>query len=256
MYQSTPSRSDPTQSSTRNTQSSAGSAKNLKRSEYQKKYYRNNKAKCRETSNRWLARNREKMRQYYREYNRTKRNPEDSRRRWRENREHNLRRAKLYQKAHRAELLLYWKEYNSKRRDKRKSQAMERGKELRDGHRKWCAKNRDKRNASAKRYRETHQPLVKSARKRRRARVKNAKTDLKGLVVLETIVASKKRARCYYCKSLFNSKEAHLDHVIALASGGDHSTSNLCVSCPTCNLRKKDKRPSDLHFTKQPCLNL
>ena len=47
---------------------------------------------------------------------------------------------------------------------------------------------------------------------------------------------------CVYCSS--DCLESyHVDHVIPLAKGGQHCTSNLAVACPTCNLRKSDKMP-------------
>lgn len=35
----------------------------------------------------------------------------------------------------------------------------------------------------------------------------------------------------------------HLDHVEPLSRGGLHTVANLCVSCPTCNLKKNAKDP-------------
>ena len=47
---------------------------------------------------------------------------------------------------------------------------------------------------------------------------------------------------CVYC--LVDCLESyHVDHVIPLAKGGQHCTSNLAIACPTCNLRKSDKMP-------------
>lgn len=37
----------------------------------------------------------------------------------------------------------------------------------------------------------------------------------------------------------------HIDHVHPLSKGGLHVVSNLCISCPTCNVRKNAKNPLD-----------
>jgi 5-methylcytosine-specific restriction endonuclease McrA len=57
------------------------------------------------------------------------------------------------------------------------------------------------------------------------------------------------KARQYYLnnkkkilkKARLRYKTNHLDHVIPLAWGGLHDISNLCLACPTCNLRKHIK---------------
>lgn len=47
---------------------------------------------------------------------------------------------------------------------------------------------------------------------------------------------------CVYCSSSC-PESYHIDHIIPLAKGGQHCTSNLAIACPTCNLRKSDKMP-------------
>jgi 5-methylcytosine-specific restriction endonuclease McrA len=42
---------------------------------------------------------------------------------------------------------------------------------------------------------------------------------------------------CRYCRTPLG-KDKHLDHRIPLARGGAHAPSNVCWSCPSCNLRK------------------
>lgn len=45
---------------------------------------------------------------------------------------------------------------------------------------------------------------------------------------------------CFYCGSDC-AKSYHADHFIPLSKGGQHVLQNLRMSCPRCNLRKKDK---------------
>lgn len=42
---------------------------------------------------------------------------------------------------------------------------------------------------------------------------------------------------CIYC----GSKSEHLDHVIPLSRGGNHSVGNLVAACKKCNLQKNNK---------------
>ncbi len=44
---------------------------------------------------------------------------------------------------------------------------------------------------------------------------------------------------CYYCDKKLDSW--HLEHMVPVSRGGLHDDSNLCLSCPSCNLRKQTK---------------
>ena len=44
---------------------------------------------------------------------------------------------------------------------------------------------------------------------------------------------------CLYCNR--ELQEYHLEHKLPISRGGLHDDKNLCLSCPRCNLRKKDK---------------
>lgn len=123
------------------------------------------------------------------------------------------------------------------------------------GARLWQSKNRDKvrgyEQAWAKKN--PHKRHAKSAR--RRARIAGAYQDGTADAFYK-FVRSKKSIPCYYCGSGVAGKDAHIDHVIAVSKQGNHSSENLCASCPTCNLRKNNKAPSEIHFLPQPLLNL
>ena len=58
---------------------------------------------------------------------------------------------------------------------------------------------------------------------------------------IRTFIKELRRKRkfcCYYCKKQFSTKLAHIDHIVAIAKGGEHAISNLCASCKKCNLSK------------------
>ena len=91
--------------------------------------------------------------------------------------------------------------------------------------------------------------------KRRRAKIKGCVVN-RNADAFYKFVRSKKRIRCYYCGGWVSGKEAHIDHVIALAKSGNHSSENLCASCERCNKRKCAKLPSEIPFIDQGLLNL
>lgn len=47
---------------------------------------------------------------------------------------------------------------------------------------------------------------------------------------------------CWWC-GIQLSDQYHIDHRIPIVKGGSNSPSNLCLSCPHCNLSKSDKMP-------------
>ncbi len=49
---------------------------------------------------------------------------------------------------------------------------------------------------------------------------------------------------CFYCDKDCD-KDFHVDHIIPLSKGGEHERYNLCISCPTCNLRKNSLDPEE-----------
>jgi 5-methylcytosine-specific restriction endonuclease McrA len=54
-------------------------------------------------------------------------------------------------------------------------------------------------------------------------------------------IKSSKSVNCYYCGSAVSGSVSHIDHMVPLARGGAHRVENLCVACPSCNLRKGKK---------------
>lgn len=56
---------------------------------------------------------------------------------------------------------------------------------------------------------------------------------------------------CYYCNDQYSSDRLHIDHVIPVSKGGKHSSDNICKSCDSCNLKKRNKDNSELSFLDQ-----
>lgn len=57
------------------------------------------------------------------------------------------------------------------------------------------------------------------------------------------------RWRCVGCRCCIRLK-FHLDHIVALASGGLHEVTNLQLLCPRCNAKKGKKHPIDFMQSK------
>ncbi len=99
-------------------------------------------------------------------------------------------------------------------------------------------KNKEKRSAAAKLWKKNNKSSVRASNWKRKA-IKRSAT-VKDLVVIRNFIQSfktKKKIRCYYCGNSINGT-FHIDHVKALALGGEHSIDNICVSCQECNLTK------------------
>jgi hypothetical protein len=80
---------------------------------------------------------------------------------------------------------------------------------------------------------------------RRRMLKANANAYFK--ITYQTIefIIEKYDGKCAYCNIDCRNK-FHIDHKIPLSRGGDNRVENLALSCPTCNLKKKDK--TDIEF--------
>lgn len=50
---------------------------------------------------------------------------------------------------------------------------------------------------------------------------------------------------CYWCHEPTTQRHRHLDHILPLALGGEHSSANLCIACPKCNSAKGALHPND-----------
>lgn len=164
-------------------------------------------------------------------------------------------------------LRLKWKEYALKNKAKRqaynklyhqrryKSDGIYRQKLLATSkirsvtHREYCRE-------AVRKYAKKNPHVYKIKYLKYKALKRGATVDPAGIAVFIKSVKSKKTVICYYCKKRIPSFGCHIDHIVALSKGGNHASSNLCVSCPTCNDRKGAKNISSLDFIPQKLLSL
>ncbi len=99
----------------------------------------------------------------------------------------------------------------------------ERMERRREVGRSWARRNPDK---------------IQANRRAQRAR-RSAATKVER--VFRSKVWDRDHGICHICAAPADPDDWHLDHVVPLAAGGEHSYANVAVSHPKCNLRKGAK---------------
>lgn len=144
-----------------------------------------------------------------------------------------------------------------KQRDKERYADPTQKQKMKDTHQEWVNSNRDKLAAIERRYYYNNQGLIlereriqgkvrrkrynerhpernsNSRAKRRSAIGSHKKSDV------ELQIKSQK-SKCWWCGNKIE-ETYHVDHRIALNKGGTNWATNICISCPPCNLSKGDK---------------
>lgn len=145
-------------------------------------------------------------------------------------REEKLAYAREYYRAHR-------EEFSSARKARRLADVGF-AEECRERARKWGKLNPEKRRAKLRAWRQKNPDRVKSHLAKRYAITRGAESA--ELFSREEIY-TRDNGRCFHCGRNVPSSGWHLDHIIPVSKGGTHTKSNVCVSCPRCNLVKSDK---------------
>jgi 5-methylcytosine-specific restriction endonuclease McrA len=102
----------------------------------------------------------------------------------------------------------------------------------------WQQANRERDNANERAWRarnpERTRAAINEAWHRRRARLASVPTDQ----WTRRDVWERDDGLCIYCGDDLDPQNWHVDHVIPIARGGSNLLSNVCASCPSCNLQK------------------
>lgn len=127
--------------------------------------------------------------------------------------------------------------YNASYRDdpERKAKAVERTKA-------WMEANPERSAEWRKRYREENRQKIYAWIRDRRA--KKASAPGRHTAADIEAIGSRQKWKCAWCGCKCEGSY-HVDHIIPLAKGGTNWPDNLCISCPTCNLKKKAKLPHE-----------
>ena len=61
-------------------------------------------------------------------------------------------------------------------------------------------------------------------------------------------IGTRQKWKCAWCGAGCK-RSYHVDHIMPLAKGGSNWPENLCIACPTCNMKKKAKLPHEFAQT-------
>jgi 5-methylcytosine-specific restriction endonuclease McrA len=103
----------------------------------------------------------------------------------------------------------------------------------------WRLNNRARRNAVAAKWIKANPEFNQEKSRRRRARVAGNGVEPVTKAHLKLLFDAQDGC-CRYCRTPLG-EDKHLDHRIPIARGGPHAPSNVCWSCPSCNLKKNVK---------------
>lgn len=109
----------------------------------------------------------------------------------------------------------------------------------------WRAANPERAKANQARWRAANSDRRYANNARRRALLRGAPVRDQ---IRKSDVWERDRGICHLCGKRANPRDWHLDHLLPLSCGGDHSMNNVAVSHPSCNLRKKNTGPSQLRL--------
>ncbi len=101
-------------------------------------------------------------------------------------------------------------------------------------HREFHARNRDRRLAKTAAWKAANPDKVRDAVAARRA--SRAAVHIED--VDRSIVWDRDSGICHVCNQAADPADWHLDHIMPIAKGGEHSYANTAVSHPRCNLSK------------------
>ncbi len=181
-------------------------------------YRDQNREKTRESGRRYAASHREERRAYQREYVKA-------------NRELLKAKQEAYRAENRDALL-----------ERGRLRYRENAEVLRQKRRDYYEANRELERERARKWHKENPEKSRAISARRRALMAGA--DVAEFVSRDYVIA-RDRSRCHICKKLCRRDEIHIDHLVPLTRGGEHSARNLAVACAPCNRRKKNGAAND-----------
>jgi len=147
------------------------------------------------------------------------------------------------------EYSLKWRELNIEKvrafdRERSAKLRLENPKKRKEVTERYATNNKDKISVRNRAWKKNNPESRRLTAARRRLRESNSggverptAGYIKNLFILQ-------KGLCACCRESI-AVEYHIDHVIPLAMGGEHSTRNLQLLCPSCNLSKHAQHPVD-----------
>lgn len=105
-------------------------------------------------------------------------------------------------------------------------------------------KGLEKSRERGKKYRQRHPGLEASRVALRKAIIRGAKSER----FTKQEIYERDGGRCHLCGKKCDPRKWHLDHLIPLSLGGEHTRKNVAVSCPRCNDSKGNSGHSQLRL--------
>ena len=116
-----------------------------------------------------------------------------------------------------------------------------------EASREWYAKNRDAVREYKRKYREDNRDLIRALNNKRKAAIRNVQiNDLTGQQWRE--IKAIWRNRCAYCGDA--PPMLTMDHYDPIATGGNHTASNIVPACLSCNCKKNAGNPPPFWFER------
>lgn len=113
----------------------------------------------------------------------------------------------------------------------------------REYDRRYRSENADRLDAIKAKWRQENSELIRAVRHTYKAKRRaQEKAGDSSRAIAEWL--SSQELVCRWCK-MGCADRYHIDHIIPLARGGQHVVANLCIACPSCNLRKNAKLPEE-----------
>ena len=173
---------------------------------------------------------------------------------YRKNKEAVKKRTAAYQREHKKKARLYRARYRARHAEKVHAAQSKYQKEHRPHLRAYAARylnaHPEKHKAYQAAYRRTHRRecamrkaawAIAHADKRAEAQAKRQALKRgadKAETIRRKIVYERDGGRCHVCGRKVRPARWHLDHLLPLSKGGNHTYSNVAVSCPKCNMLK------------------
>lgn len=155
-------------------------------------------------------------------------------------------RSGAYRKAHREELAekahLYCLTHPKETAEQRHVYRQAHRKELTEKWRAYCLPHREEMAKYRTAYREKNSERIRAKNARRRALKLAATVEF----ISPATVYARDAGRCHICGKKVDPKKWHMDHLIPLSRGGEHSYRNVAVAHPLCNNRRYNNGPAQL----------
>ena len=195
----------------------------------------------------WKEQNRSKLKDYYRaRYLRNKvETLAEGHQRYGSNKAEILAKQKRYYELNRARILERQRVYIAQHKQQNLRRALA-----------YAKAHPDRVRAYKKKYQDAHKAENLLRTKARRCRIRSSENDLTLVGKFYSQLRKRAWVNCYYCGACIRGKDAHVDHVVSLAKGGNHAVENLAACCRSCNQSKGPKLPHEWSRHPQMFLTL